>query len=257
MKTTRKLMLGVCLGMWLSAAPATAALFGDGGVALQGVFDGMTIPPPSSVNVLTDELPDTAGTGSYDSYWSITAAGGAVHTVIIELAGFAPYNTFGVYDAANPANKVQVFAGAAGAGSQAAVGIAADGSVLLNFTDTGIDFASGNLFGYYLDASHPLANNNPLAVFHSDTSLNADGVDHMYAYRGKNVDTVQLPGLAPGLWTDNEYVLAFEDLWTGGDADYTDFVVMVESVNPIPVPGAVLLGMLGLGVAGWKLRKYA
>jgi hypothetical protein len=25
----------------------------------------------------------------------------------------------------------------------------------------------------------------------------------------------------------------------------------------VPVPGAVLLGMLGLGVAGWKLRKFA
>jgi hypothetical protein len=27
--------------------------------------------------------------------------------------------------------------------------------------------------------------------------------------------------------------------------------------NPVPVPAAVILGILGLGVAGWKLRKYA
>jgi hypothetical protein len=32
---------------------------------------------------------------------------------------------------------------------------------------------------------------------------------------------------------------------------------MVESVVPIPLPGAVLLGILGLGVVGLKLRKYA
>lgn len=29
------------------------------------------------------------------------------------------------------------------------------------------------------------------------------------------------------------------------------------NVSPVPVPGAVLLGLLGLGVAGIKLRKYA
>lgn len=28
-------------------------------------------------------------------------------------------------------------------------------------------------------------------------------------------------------------------------------------INPVPVPGAVLLGMLGLGVAGWRLRRFA
>ena len=28
-------------------------------------------------------------------------------------------------------------------------------------------------------------------------------------------------------------------------------------VSPVPVPGAVLLGVLGLGVAGWRLRRFA
>ena len=254
----RTVLLVVCVAaLCLSAAPAMAAMFGDGGAALQGVLNGITIPPPSSVDVTTDELPDTlAGGTPYDSYWSVTATGGSVSTIIAELAAFMNTNTFGIYDAANPANKVQVFAGAATAGSQAAVTIKADGSVFLNiFNDTGVDFA-GNLFGYYLDAT--VGNNNPNAVFYSDSSLNADGgFDHMYAYQGKNIDTVQLPNLSPGLWTDNEYVLAFEDLWAGGDKDYTDFVVMVESVVPVPVPAAVLLGMLGLSVAGFGMRRFA
>ena len=30
-----------------------------------------------------------------------------------------------------------------------------------------------------------------------------------------------------------------------------------DAVSIVPVPGAILLGILGLGVAGWKLRKYA
>ena len=33
--------------------------------------------------------------------------------------------------------------------------------------------------------------------------------------------------------------------------------ILVPDTNIIPVPGAMLLGMLGMGVAGMKLRKYA
>jgi len=39
--------------------------------------------------------------------------------------------------------------------------------------------------------------------------------------------------------------------------DYNIFTVDDFSINPVPVPAAVLLGMLGLGVAGIKLRKFS
>jgi hypothetical protein len=175
--------------------------------------------------------------------------------VIIELAAFDESNKMGVFDLADPTKKVELFGGSATTGSQVMMSIMADGSVVLNIDDdSGVDFA-GNGFGFYLDAT--VGNDNSSAIFYSETSLNADGYDHMYAYAGKN-DEVQIGDFAAGTWTPGEYVLAFEDLYgTTSDWDYTDFVVMVESVIPVPVPAAVLLGILGLGVVGLKLRKHA
>jgi len=256
---TKLLIFGIAV-LCLSAGPAMAAIFGPLGPGpLQGVLDGITTAPvagSSSVNVSTDEIPDVG-----DSYWSITASGGSVNTFIVELAGFAAFNTFGVYDSTNPANKVQIFAGGDTAGAQKMLSIDMFGNVYVQSVILG-NFASGNHFGYYIDSSTFLdGTNNPAGgVFYSDTALNIDGLDHMYAYQGKNIDTVQIPPWSAGLWTDDEYVFAFEDLLHlppqfVSDRDYTDVVVMIESI--VPVPGAVILGILGLGVASLKLRKYA
>ena len=111
--------------------------------------------------------------------------------------------------------------------------------------------SQGNSFGYYLgDAAGP--------VFYSDTSLNGDTSDHMLAYQGTG-DTIQLPNIAPGTWTANEYALAWEDvLFPGADGDYNDMVLMVESVEPVPVPAAVWLFGSGLiGLVGIARRKKA
>lgn len=227
----------------MMAAPFS---FGDGGHTLQGVFNNITTSPVagnSSINVLTDSISD-----NLDSYWSITGTGGSVSTMIIEIAGYAPYNSFGIYDIANPFNKMQLFAGTDSAGDQVTLSITHLGDVYLNHMDTGIDF-SGNNFGFYLDVS--LTQN----IWYSDTSLNADAVDHMIAYQGKNIDEIQILPWAAGMWTSSEYALAFEDLFGGGDRDYADMVVMVESIMPSPEPGTLLLLGFGLMGVGLTVRK--
>jgi len=221
--------------------------------SLQNVLDSHTQGGVSSVDVNTDYLDD-----EMDSSWRITATGGSVATIVIELAAYANLNEFGVYDPYDPTKKVTIFTGSEGEGAMATLSILLDGSVVLNTVDTGVNFTSF-VFGYFLKTP----NSDPNVYFYSDSSLNADGYDHMLAYQGKDVDYFSPdPDVYPyGLWSDQEFVLAWEDLpGNSSDGDYDDFVVMVESVDPIPEPATMLLvgaSLLGIGFVGrrWTKRK--
>lgn len=222
----------LCLLFIISNSQAHANVFGDGGNGLQRVFNYITIDGNSTVNAASDMIDD-----NLDSYWSISSADGAAATIIVQIAHFAPQSSFGIFDAYDPNNTVEIFRGSSPFQSQAALNIKQNGEVWLNHFNTGIVF-SGNLFGYYLDSSH----HSYGGFWYSDASLNSDEMDHLYAYQGINTDFVKLPGNEPGLWTDSDFILAFEDLKASApsDRDYIDFVVMVESVHPkhfpFPIP---------------------
>ena len=58
-------------------------------------------------------------------------------------------------------------------------------------------------------------------------------------------------------WTSGDpFLLAWEDL-NLGDEDHNDMIYVVDRVRPVPVPGAALLGFLGLTAAVGVIRCSA
>lgn len=246
MNILKKLALGVAIAASFGAASAATPI---SGTSLQGVidslyYDAVNCPTCSAVtdapNVLTDQH-------SPDEIWNIGASGASVNTFIIQLAGLAGAHEFGIYDVNNVGNQVTLFAGAVTQGSQVTLSVTASFQFLAVMSQpfplppTVVDFAtfSSANFGYYLK--------NGTDTFYSEAGLNG-GADHMVAYEGDG-DTIKIPNRAPGEWSQNEYILAWEDLpQTGGPGDFDDFVVLVESVNSVPEPGT--LALVGLTLAG-------
>jgi len=198
----------------------------------------------------------------YETFFLNDLGGTATNSffeIVLEEAGYADTNSFGVYQASNgagvgtlgAANYLQLFDGSDGVNEKAKLGwdLITDTLTLSKSSGGGIftDVALGGLsidhngFGFYLDNGHG-------DTFFSETALNADGIDHMVAFQ---------------VGAPDAFVLAWEDLSGGGDFDYNDFVLYADDINPVapsavPAPAPLALMGLGLiGLAGIKGKKKA
>jgi len=243
----KKLAVGTAFLAAFGAANATAI----NGASLQGVINGLYTAAGTPIGAAPDVVTDQY---QPDQMWAIEASGTSAATFIVELAGFADSNIFGMYNVTDPSKRITLFAGAADVADKATVQIFANGSAQVVYTPVDIagnptgaavvDFYaigtfSGNQFGYFITT--------PNTTFFSQESLNGDA-DQMVAYRGDG-DLIKLPGTNPGVWGSSSFILAFEDIaYAGSDKDFDDLVVYVESVTGIPEP--TTLALVGLSLVG-------
>ncbi|MHC5061269.1 MAG: DUF4114 domain-containing protein [Planctomycetota bacterium] len=78
-------------------------------------------------------------------------------------------------------------------------------------------------------------------------SSNTDGLDHLITYYIEGLDDDAVT-----------WVLFWDDQYGGGDRDFNDFVIEIKAtIAPVPAPGAVLLGSMGIGIVGWLKKRRA
>ncbi|MDR2549208.1 MAG: DUF4114 domain-containing protein [Desulfobulbus sp.] len=180
-----------------------------------------------------------------DRYWQVSEGtdSGAWATMIIELAGNSAVNTFGIFDQSG--NEQELMNGGSTILHKVSITWSAITGKLsfahLNnlgdFDTVGSNITMDQIFGFYIGT--------PNGKLYSDYAKNGDGQDQMVSFAGTGANGLSL----------NHYIIAFEDI-LGGDRDFNDMVLLVESINPVPEPTTMLLFGAGLlGLAGVARRK--
>ena len=234
MKKLQGLIAVVIILMVASVAQAATVPL-DGGIALNGIFDGLLgsnrILDASKPAYTPDQVWNTSHSGSITTleYYDAVSLNGA---------------TFGIYDVAT-GKTLEIFSDTSLGRKTMMWSSSLGTATVLGFDGQFSEQIDLNNYGYYLAVGN--------STYYSEDFKNLDGKDHMLAYAGNGVDLFSVDNQ---LFKVEDFLLAW-DANTGGLFDYADYIISVESASPnaVPEPSSVLLlggGLIGLGFAGYR-----
>ncbi len=234
--------------------------------SLQTILDGMYVSGPG-INAQADQ--------SNVAWFTGDASGGSATTLLVDTALSASANNFGIYASGDPSRRAMIFGGQNATGDQQLVTYLQNGDILVGGVPVATGFNPSAGFGFYLDiydAPQGIIGDGDDTTLdytvYSDDLLNGFGIPsgfgqggplgsaRMLSFRGDDQTELQVGDFQSGLFKSNSYVLAFESGAPGSTAnDFSDFVVIIESVAAVPEPATLLL--LGFGVAAIARRRRA
>lgn len=209
----------IFLGLASMVTPGNAASLRSPQVSIgSGSLQSYLNSVSEAINVTTDQQDVQT--------WTTTISGNTTLTLMLELAGFAGNNSYGLYNTGDPSatpTLFQVFPGGAAPGWFATAHFGAGGALIVSLFDENAiyqgqtSYAGINkyAFGFYIQG--------PGGTFYSQDSRNGGTANVLtFAGTGQNF----------GNWWQ-----CFDDqAYNAGDHDFDDGVIFVESVNPQPVP---------------------
>ncbi len=224
---------------------------------LQAIFTGIG----SSINVYSDQ--ETTAIFNPNS-------SGVSSTYVASVTwGLLDTTQVGLYKLGDPSTDLILFDGSVWTPTEGqAISINFDfvGDVVVSSRIVGIiptlidsQAGLGKDFGFYIDTER-------YGRWYSEDTLNdtANKTDNAQVLIYESNGDLVTIGANPPLNDFAHWYVAFEgrandgtSSFIDGGIDFNDFVVQMESIEPIPTPAAVLLGVVGLGLVGWLKRRLA